>query len=229
MKETGLDPRKIEDICVGRLLFQTFRGAQRRFVARHLPSTFPCVCLPRGRPSCWYTPRSAHINSKQTVFLRSHGHPEHRPRNPVKGNLSRRCRRCREHDTQVSDSSSGGSFFATDHQCPPNANYRRGSGQRSPSTRLYPGMRLKPPRLASVDVAQLQPMGWTAELVAQTYNVSRKKQDEYALISHTRASQVPIPSYPRIFFTVELGYRLSRMVYLQRKSFQSKYADLSSL
>jgi len=35
----------------------------------------------------------------------------------------------------------------------------------------------------------IQPMGWTAELVAQTYNVSRRKQDEYALISHTRASQ----------------------------------------
>ncbi|KAG8219843.1 3-ketoacyl-CoA thiolase [Butyriboletus roseoflavus] len=35
----------------------------------------------------------------------------------------------------------------------------------------------------------IQPMGWTAELVAQTYKVSRTKQDEYALISHTRANQ----------------------------------------
>ncbi|KAG6381204.1 3-ketoacyl-CoA thiolase [Boletus reticuloceps] len=35
----------------------------------------------------------------------------------------------------------------------------------------------------------IQPMGWTAEMVAQTYKVSRRKQDEYALISHTRASQ----------------------------------------
>jgi len=34
----------------------------------------------------------------------------------------------------------------------------------------------------------LQPMGWTSETVAQAYNVSRKTQDEYALISHTRAS-----------------------------------------
>ncbi|KAG6336948.1 hypothetical protein ID866_2142 [Astraeus odoratus] len=34
-----------------------------------------------------------------------------------------------------------------------------------------------------------QPMGWTAEMVAQTYRVSRKQQDEYALVSHTRASQ----------------------------------------
>jgi acetyl-CoA acetyltransferase family protein len=35
----------------------------------------------------------------------------------------------------------------------------------------------------------IQPMGWTSEMVAQAYNVSRKIQDEYALISHTRASE----------------------------------------
>ncbi|KAH9486900.1 3-ketoacyl-CoA thiolase A, peroxisomal [Psilocybe cubensis] len=35
----------------------------------------------------------------------------------------------------------------------------------------------------------MQPMGWTSEMVAQAYNVSRKKQDEYAFISHSRASK----------------------------------------
>ncbi|KAG2061880.1 3-ketoacyl-CoA thiolase [Suillus hirtellus] len=35
----------------------------------------------------------------------------------------------------------------------------------------------------------IQPMGWTSEMVAQTYKVSREKQDEYALISHTRANK----------------------------------------
>ncbi|KAK7463610.1 hypothetical protein VKT23_005551 [Stygiomarasmius scandens] len=35
----------------------------------------------------------------------------------------------------------------------------------------------------------LQPMGWTSEMVAEHYKVSRAKQDEYALISHTRANQ----------------------------------------
>jgi acetyl-CoA acyltransferase 1 len=35
-----------------------------------------------------------------------------------------------------------------------------------------------------------QPMGWTSEMVAQTYNISRQKQDEYALTSHTRAAKV---------------------------------------
>lgn len=35
----------------------------------------------------------------------------------------------------------------------------------------------------------IQPMGWTSEMVAQTYQVSRQKQDEYALISHTRATK----------------------------------------
>jgi acetyl-CoA acyltransferase 1 len=33
-------------------------------------------------------------------------------------------------------------------------------------------------------------MGWTSEMVAQTYNISRQKQDEYALTSHTRAAKV---------------------------------------
>jgi acetyl-CoA acyltransferase 1 len=33
----------------------------------------------------------------------------------------------------------------------------------------------------------IQPMGWTSEMVAQTYNISREKQDSYALRSHTRA------------------------------------------
>ncbi|KAI9445300.1 3-ketoacyl-CoA thiolase [Lactarius indigo] len=35
----------------------------------------------------------------------------------------------------------------------------------------------------------IQPMGWTSEMVSQTYKVSRQKQDEYALISHTRAAK----------------------------------------
>lgn len=33
-------------------------------------------------------------------------------------------------------------------------------------------------------------MGWTSEMVAETYKVEREKQDAYALISHTRGEQV---------------------------------------
>ncbi|KAF8922512.1 3-ketoacyl-CoA thiolase [Mucidula mucida] len=33
----------------------------------------------------------------------------------------------------------------------------------------------------------IKPMGWTSEMVAQNYKVSRQKQDEYALVSHSRA------------------------------------------
>ncbi|KAJ7110177.1 Thiolase, N-terminal domain-containing protein [Mycena epipterygia] len=36
----------------------------------------------------------------------------------------------------------------------------------------------------------IQPMGWTSEMVAETYKVSRETQDKYALISHTRANEV---------------------------------------
>ncbi|KAH9969050.1 3-ketoacyl-CoA thiolase [Russula dissimulans] len=35
----------------------------------------------------------------------------------------------------------------------------------------------------------IQPMGWTSEMLAQAYNISRQKQDEYALISHSRAAK----------------------------------------
>ncbi|KAF9015211.1 3-ketoacyl-CoA thiolase [Cyathus striatus] len=35
----------------------------------------------------------------------------------------------------------------------------------------------------------MQPMGWTSEMVAQTYKVSRQKQDEFAFISHSRADK----------------------------------------
>lgn len=37
----------------------------------------------------------------------------------------------------------------------------------------------------SIDCAK--PMGWTSEMLALDYNVSREKQDEYGLMSHNRA------------------------------------------
>jgi acetyl-CoA acetyltransferase len=44
-------------------------------------------------------------------------------------------------------------------------------------------------------------MGWTSEMVAQHYQVPRKKQDEYAYVSHRRAAKVvsiiPIVNYPK--------------------------------
>ena len=56
---------------------------------------------------------------------------------------------------------------------------------------------------ASRDCAE--PMGWTSENVAADFNISREAQDQYALISHTRAAEahtsgrfrdeiVPIPT-----------------------------------
>ena len=41
-------------------------------------------------------------------------------------------------------------------------------------------------------------MGWTSEMVAQTYKVPRQKQDEYALVSHTRAAKVCVTQLFRI-------------------------------
>ncbi|KAJ8495849.1 hypothetical protein ONZ51_g1446 [Trametes cubensis] len=52
----------------------------------------------------------------------------------------------------------------------------------------------------------VQPMGWTSEMVARAYNVPRQKQDEYALISHTRAAKAS----PRLVpYTGPRPYRLS--------------------
>jgi acetyl-CoA acetyltransferase len=51
------------------------------------------------------------------------------------------------------------------------------------------------------NIAFWQPMGWTSEMVAQHYQVPRKKQDEYAYVSHSRAAKVvstiPIVNYPK--------------------------------
>jgi len=35
----------------------------------------------------------------------------------------------------------------------------------------------------------MQPMGWTSEMVAETYKITRQKHDEYAFISHSRAGK----------------------------------------
>ncbi|KAF9531955.1 Thiolase, N-terminal domain-containing protein [Crepidotus variabilis] len=35
----------------------------------------------------------------------------------------------------------------------------------------------------------MQPMGWTSEMVAERFNISRQLQDEFAFISHSRAEQ----------------------------------------
>ncbi|KAB5589647.1 Peroxisomal 3-ketoacyl-coA thiolase (Kat1) [Ceratobasidium theobromae] len=40
---------------------------------------------------------------------------------------------------------------------------------------------------AAVDCAE--PMGWTSEMVAQDFNITREKMDELALLSHNRASE----------------------------------------
>ncbi|KZS93001.1 thiolase [Sistotremastrum niveocremeum HHB9708] len=46
----------------------------------------------------------------------------------------------------------------------------------------------------------VQPMGWTSEMVAEAYGISREKQDHYALISHTRAAE----ALQRGFFNDEI-------------------------
>lgn len=39
-------------------------------------------------------------------------------------------------------------------------------------------------------IPENQPMGWTSEMVAQVYKVTRERQDSIAFLSHSRASKV---------------------------------------
>ncbi|KAG8967731.1 hypothetical protein FRC03_009424 [Tulasnella sp. 419] len=52
------------------------------------------------------------------------------------------------------------------------------------------------PKFGSEEIIQNQdarecaePMGWTSEMLAEQFDISRARQDEYALMSHTRASK----------------------------------------
>lgn len=55
-------------------------------------------------------------------------------------------------------------------------------------------------------------MGWTSEMVAATYDVPRKKQDQYAVISHNRAEAVSFlafaPSGREALIRIVTGFRL---------------------
>ena len=62
---------------------------------------------------------------------------------------------------------------------------------------------------------RLKPMGWTSELVAQAYKIPRKTQDEYALISHTRASTVRVPV--ERFYHVDIYFTESWQGHIHRR------------
>jgi acetyl-CoA acetyltransferase len=63
-------------------------------------------------------------------------------------------------------------------------------------------------------------MGWTSEMVAEHYDVSRETQDKYALISHTRANEVNEKSlYSLVMYLI--SQRHSAKVYLLMRSFLS--------
>ena len=64
-------------------------------------------------------------------------------------------------------------------------------------------------------------------MVAQHYQVSRKKQDEYAYMSHTRASKVGFTiRIVRIHTKPGLLARLRQMAYSQKRSYLLRPMDL---
>ncbi|EPT04293.1 hypothetical protein FOMPIDRAFT_1028059 [Fomitopsis schrenkii] len=63
-------------------------------------------------------------------------------------------------------------------------------GAESMSQNPRPTPEITPPVDANSQAHDcVQSMGWTSEMVAQTYKISRQKQDQYAFISHTRAEK----------------------------------------
>lgn len=75
----------------------------------------------------------------------------------------------------------------------------------------------------------LQPMGWTSEMVAQTYKVPREKQDQYALISHTRATKVSCYYSHPVTLISHLQPRPRPTGSLPKRSFQLNSKVKSSL
>lgn len=73
----------------------------------------------------------------------------------------------------------------------------------------------------------LKPMGWTSEMVAAQFKVSREKQDYYALISHSRAEAVRgciVFNIVRVTYILII-FRLRRMVSSRTRSFRLKLGD----
>ncbi|KAF8745583.1 hypothetical protein AX14_006903 [Amanita brunnescens Koide BX004] len=137
LKETKLDPSKIDDICVG-------------------------TCHP---PSPLYISRAAALAA---------GIPHHVPVSTVNRLCSSGLMAIRNiaHAIQSGETSIG---------------IAAGAESMSLNPRPTPAVAEDVSRNAEA-YDSLQPMGWTSEMVAQTYSVSRKTQDEYALVSHSRAS-----------------------------------------
>jgi len=136
LARTGLDPSKIDDICVG-------------------------TCHP---PSPLYISRAAALSA---------GIPDRVPVSTVNRLCSSGLMAIRNiaHAIQTGETSLGIAVGAESMSLNPR-----------PTPEICSDVASNPQAHDCV-----QPMGWTSEMVAQTYKVPRQKQDEYALISHTRA------------------------------------------
>lgn len=138
LQKTGLDPAKIDDICVG-------------------------TCHP---PSPLYVSRAAALAA---------GIPDHVPVSTVNRLCSSGLMAIRNiaHDIQTGEISLGLAV-----------------GMESMSLNPRPTPAVSDAVAGNAQSHDcVQPMGWTSEMVAQTYKVPREKQDQYALISHTRATK----------------------------------------
>lgn len=66
-------------------------------------------------------------------------------------------------------------------------------------------------------------MGWTSEMVATAYDVSREKQDQYALISHTRGEEVRLDAAVETVSTEFLNHApVSPQGYMGRRNYSDR-------
>ncbi|KAH0838331.1 3-ketoacyl-CoA thiolase [Lanmaoa asiatica] len=155
IKETGLDPRIIEDICVGTCHPPSPTYASRAAaLAAGIPHQVPVSTVNRLCASGLMAIRNiAHAIKSKEISLGVAVGVENMTLNP--------------------------------RPTPIVAEEVDNNPQAHDCIQVWPQSLTA---LRVLTLPELQPMGWTAEMVAQTYKVSRTKQDEYALISHTRAS-----------------------------------------
>ncbi|PPQ64439.1 hypothetical protein CVT26_002146 [Gymnopilus dilepis] len=139
LEKTGLDPNKIDDICVGKspVVFFIINAYKRKPIASGIPYTVPISTVNR-------------LCSSGLMAIR---------------NIA--------HSIKSGEASLGLAVGAESMSLNPR-----------PTPEVVEAVAQHP---HANDC--LQPMGWTSEMVAQTYKVPRTVQDDFAYISHTRAAK----------------------------------------
>lgn len=80
--------------CIGHAQEDRTRSSEdRRHLRRDMSPSVAAIRLSGGRPSRWHPQLSPHLYRQPSVFLWTHGGPQHRARDSCRRNWHRHCRR----------------------------------------------------------------------------------------------------------------------------------------